>query len=673
MPEVKPAVPSATRDAAAAPAAASVGEPPAPRSFTFRAIAVGAVGSLAVALGAVYAEHLIQGSYVALDFSTPGAVFLFFVLAFLVNVTLGRLSRRWALSAGELIIAYIMMIVASAIPTMGLTGQLLPIITAPYYYATTESQWPARLWSHLQAPHRKGWLTPVDLNAIKHFYEGLPHGQAIPWGAWAKPLIAWLALICALYLVMMCMMVILRRQWVERERLAFPLTQLPLEMVRGADAGPLTPFLRNPVMWIGFAIPFTLGSLKGLHYYFPAVPVFHDVIEFRWFRDTAVLVFRLSLPMLGFFYLVNLDTLFSLWFFNLVFQVIAGYLNIVGTSWRENLGIYGSLSPFFAHLGMGAMIALVGLGMWTARHHLRDVVVKAWRRDARVDDADEMLSYRAAFWGMVGGLIFMWCWLWWSGLPPGLALWFLGGVFVLFIGLTRVVVESGVAEAVASTISAGFVVSSFGSKSFGGSGLTSLAINYVWSSDIRTYVMASTANGLRMAEITTGPKRPLFGIIWLAIFIALAGSLWLTLVLAYSKGGINLNKWFFVGGPPAPYKWAVDKLRNPTDINWMGWLVRGAGFAIMWFLMSMRQNFVWWPLHPIGFAIAGTWIMNHLWLTCLVAWFVKGLIVHFGGLRGYNLFRPAFLGLVLGQFTCNGLWLIVDGITGATGNMIFWI
>jgi hypothetical protein len=377
--------------------------------------------------------------------------------------------------------------------------------------------------------------------------------------------------------------------------------------------------------------------------------------------------------MLGFFYLVNLDTLFSLWFFNVIFQVAAGYINIYGATWRENLGIYGSVSPFFAHLGMGAMIALVGLGLWTARQHLRDVLVKVFRNDPAVDDCGEMLSYRAAFWCTVGGLLFMWLWLVWSGLPAGVALAFLGGAFVLFIGLTRVVVESGLAEAVASTISAGFVVSAFGSRPFGGAGLTSLAINYVWSSDIRTYVMASTANSLRMGDITTGSKRRLFGPIWLAIVVALAGSIWITLLLAYTKGGINLNKWFLMQGPVAPYKWAMEKLRNPSDISWFGWLVRGAGFAIMWFLMAMRQAFVWWPFHPVGFAVAGTWIMNELWLTCFIAWCIKGAVVHLGGLRGYTILRPAFLGLILGQFTCDGIWLIVDGFTGARGNMIFWI
>ena len=48
-------------------------------------------------------------------------------------------------------------------------------------------------------------------------------------------------------------------------------------------------------------------------------------------------------------------------------------------------------------------------------------------------------------------------------------------------------------------------------------------------------------------------------------------------------------------------------------------------------------------------------------------------IVRFGGLRAFRTARPIFLGLILGQFTCNGMWLIIDSFTGMKGNQIFWI
>ena len=57
--------------------------------------------------------------------------------------------------------------------------------------------------------------------------------------------------------------------------------------------------------------------------------------------------------------------------------------------------------------------------------------------------------------------------------------------------------------------------------------------------------MASVANGLKMSEMTRGPKRRLFPAIVLAILVSLAGSSYVALVMAYGHGGINLNPLFF--------------------------------------------------------------------------------------------------------------------------------
>ena len=43
-------------------------------------------------------------------------------------------------------------------------------------------------------------------------------------------------------------------------------------MIRDEGDSILKPFFRNPVMWIGFAVPFLLGSYHSLHGYFPALP-----------------------------------------------------------------------------------------------------------------------------------------------------------------------------------------------------------------------------------------------------------------------------------------------------------------------------------------------------------------------------------------------------------------
>ncbi len=637
--------------------------------FTWRAFLAGSFGALAIGIGTQYGVMVIHGSYMAIDFSTAGAIFLFFVVVAIINMPLGKLSKRAALTSPELKTVYIMMTVACAIPTMGLSAQILPILTAPYYYALPENS-----WAEIFHPYIKPWLVPQGQREIKYFYEGAPAWESgVPWGIWIKPLLIWGIFLIALYFVMICIMVILRKQWMDRERLVFPLAQLPLEMVKDEGNSPVKPFFKNSVMWIGFGIPFVLSSMKGLHHYFPAVPSLELVQSIPIFRRTLALRFRLSMPMLGFFYLVHLDAAFSLWFFNLLSLIVRGLMNTFAITVRESLGIYGTPSPVFAHQGMGAMIALVLVGLWIGRSHIKNVVRKAFTNDSSVDDSGEMLSYRMAFWGTIIGLIVMTVWLNASGISLIVVPLFLFGAILLFIGLTRVVAESGMAEAVASTISSSFVVSGIGTGPLGPSGLTAMSLTYVWSADLRTFVMASTANSLKIIEGEGGRRRPLFWAIMLSIIITMVSSIWILLKLAYSYGGLNCNDWFFGGGAIAPYNFFASKILNPSVPNMLGWYLTAGGAAGMLFLMFMRARFLWWPFHPIGFTIGPVWIMDQIWFTIFLAWLIKTVVVRYGGLRMFQKLRPLFLGLILGQFTCNGVWVLIDAIAGGRGNRIFWI
>jgi len=633
------------------------------RPLTLRALIIGLLASLLIGALDPYGLYVIRGSYMTLDYSTPAAVFLFFLLVVFVNGLWKRWHPRTALRPPELITVYVMMIVACVVPTLGLTAQLLPVLGAVTYYAN-----PGNGWDRLIHPHLHPLLIPRDKEAVRLFFEGKP-GATVPWEVWLPPLLVWMPLILLLYFVMIAVMVIFRRQWMDRERLAFPVTQLPLEMVNEQE-----PLLRKSLFWMGFALPFVVGSLIALHHYAPAVPAPQLNVSVPLFRETVQWSLRLSFPMLGFFYLANLDALFSLWFFNLVFMVVRGYLNLYGVEFREDLGgAYGTPYIPYKYLGMGAMLMLAATSLWAAWAHLSDVVRRAIGRGKDVDDRGEMLSYPVAFWGTVLGLLGMSLWLWWSGLPFWATWLYLLFMMVLFFGLTRVVVETGLAEAVAAMIAPVFTVAGFGSATFGPRGLTALGLTWVYSADIRTTVMASSIHGLRLAERTGVRSRRLFWAMALAILVSIVASVWVTLELAYRHGGVNLNSWFFIAGPQFPYKWVEGKMNNPSPPSVAGWLLTGFGAAVMGFLSAMRQRFVGWPFHPVGFCVGSTWIMDEIWLTCFIAWLLKWLILRFGGLRWFRLSLPFFLGLIVGQYTCNGFWLVMDYFSGARGNQIFWI
>ena len=59
---------------------------PPPRSgYTFRAFFLGALFAAILAAGAPYCNMVLRGSYMTQDFSTPGALFLFFFLVGVFN------------------------------------------------------------------------------------------------------------------------------------------------------------------------------------------------------------------------------------------------------------------------------------------------------------------------------------------------------------------------------------------------------------------------------------------------------------------------------------------------------------------------------------------------------------------------------------------------------------
>ncbi len=652
------------------------GSSPERATFGFKAIGIGGLLSLCIATGAPYGNMVIRGSYMAIDFSTAGAIFLFFIFVGVVNSLLGWVDRYLGLSGAlaldkhQLLIVYIMMIVASAIPTMGLSEYLLTIITGSAYYATPENE-----WANLIQPLVPEWMVPQNITAIKWFYEGAPQGQGVPWETWIEPLFFWAILVFALYVMMISTMVIMRKQWIERERLLYPLVQVPLEMIaEDGNTSVIRPFFRKPIMWAGFFLPVIVSSLAGLHSYLNFIPTIQLVSSVPIWRNAISLIFRLSFPMIGFSYLINLDIAFSLWFFNVLAQLVRGALVILGIGSTENIGIYGAASePIVAHQGQGAMIVLVFLGLWLARSHIKDVCRKAFWGDDRVDDSNEMMSYRAAVFCLLGSFFVMSLWLWASGLPLWAAVCVVLSALLIFFGLTRIVVEGGVAAAVGPMIAPSLVVSAVGSSVLGPAGLIGIAFTYVWAADIRTFLMASCAHSLKLSEHLGRNLRPLIWVMLLAILISLIGSIVMILNLAYEYGGINLNGWFFNGGTRAPFTYIADKLNTPTGPNLEGWLHTFVGGGVMVVLMWARHHLLWWPLHPLGYPIGGVWLMDQLWFSIFLAWLIKMVVMKYGGPGLYRTSRPFFLGLIMGQFVIAGLWLIIDYFTGMTDNGVFWI
>ena len=107
-------------------------------------------------------------------------------------------------------------------------------------------------------------------------------------------------------------------------------------------------------------------------------------------------------------------------------------------------------------------------------------------------------------------------------------------------------------------------------------------------------------------------------------------------------------------------------------VNWEGWFYVAVGGGVMVLLMLARHYFLWWPLHPVGFPIATTWVTNQIWMSVFLVWVFKSVVLKYGGPGLYRRIQPFFLGLVLGNVAAGGAWFLIDSSTGMQGNILVY-
>ncbi len=692
------------------------------RPLTLRSLVVGSFLSLFLGVGANYADIVIKGTYMTLDFSAPGAIFVFLVLVGLMNTVyklaarqaavavataaaaaalwgwhyypfdklplyspgvlfssfmvlslvanavLAATGRNLALNRSELIVVYIMLLVVASLATMGLCETLLPTISGMFYYASPENR-----WQELLLPHLPNQILVNDGHANKDFYEGIGTGAyAVPYGLWLRPLLLWGIMLLGLYLAMVCAAVILRRQWMDRERLAYPLMQAAQAMIRQEDDGrAVNGFFRSRAMWAGAAIPIVFGLFSGLGKYIQGFPMFPTAWSFPVFGGQSINM-TLSFAVLGFSYLISPDISAGIWGFALMAKLEKAIFVTEGVAKVQDVWAVAN-SELLNYQGLGALLAFVGVGLWVGREHLREVGRKFVGLESRLSDDDEIMSYRAAVLGLLVGCGIVVAWLAWLGTPIWAGVLFIVAAMAIFTGLSRTVAEAGVPALISPMVAPDVMIFGLGSNVLGAKAVANFAMTYTFATDIRVFLMGMVANGLKLIEgMNRRSRRYVFWAIVVAVFCGLISSLWTGMQLAYKDGGINSAPWFFNGMPNYIYKTAVDTLK-PAGVYWMGIAFAVVGAVAMLVLTWLRQRFLWWPLHPIGFPIMTSWIVDWMWFSVFLAWLIKITLLKYGGASLFSRSRNFFLGIVVGRMLISGVWLVIDFMTGMVGNQIFWI
>ena len=634
----------------------------------FPAILAGLVLVVVMCAITPYNNYFLQNTKIAGNHLPVGSIFGILLLIFLVNVPLRKLFRdgRFAFSALELTVIWMMLIVAVGIPSMGLLQFLLPSLVGLHYFATTENDWAETLH-----PHVPEWLIVTDKRAITDFFEGGSAGEGVPWMAWVQPLLIWGLFVLVFYFTTFCLSTILRKQWVERERFSFPLIQIPIQLAAEPEGGRLlNSFFKNRLLWAGMILPVVLHLINGLHAHFPRVPeipliynIYTVFTEKPWHTLGWWPAMRLVIyfSVIGIASLLTLEVSFSLWFFYLFFKLQYIIMNASGVS----IGPWISCSRQV----MGGYLVFVPAVFWIGREHIVSIFRKTFgfgetRHGATVDDSNEPLAYRVALLGFLLGFAVLTVFLVIAGITTWVAIVTLLSIFITSIVLSWMVVNGGLLLVQAPFFPSEYIDITLGSNAIGHKSLAILSFQRTFFRDWGEFMMPNFLHSFKAADEVHLVRRRVVFILGAAIAVAVVVSVYAGLTLIYGKGALFLDGWSFVVAPRNYFQRMSSLIQFPTEIKWdeVYSMIAGAGFT--GFMLWMRQNFVWWSLHPIGYLLGATYPPFHLWSSILIGWFIKYMALKFGGAATYRKIRPVAFGLIFGEYVMVGLWMIVGFFTG---------
>jgi hypothetical protein len=260
-----------------------------------------------------------------------------------------------------------------------------------------------------------------------------------------------------------------------------------------------------------------------------------------------------------------------------------------------------------------------------------------------------MLSYRTCVLGLIISFVYALYWLNQLGMDMFSALLFLIAMGITYLGIARVVSETGVAYAQATVTPQAFVMDLRGTQALSGSTMSALVLSYALIDYMRGLFTPGLSHMARLSDQVRGNKRTLLICVVIGVFSGLAASVFLTLYLGHDYGAYNFPRFpFFNGDPKAVYSSTLAQMRTPTPPDPDRYLFLGIGLGEMGLLTFLHYRFRWWPLHPIGLVLSASDNHKSMVLPVFIAWAAKAIIMKVGGVTLYRRTKPLFVGLLVG-------------------------
>ena len=645
-----------------------------------RSVFLSLAGVVPLTLFVQWSDLVVGGTMAAGPFP-PLAACLFWAFLILINWLSSRISRsKPFLLPSELLIIFAVWASATMVSGRGLTHALLSSLAGPVYYARTG------LAATSIRRHLPDWLAITDRNVAVRFYEGGPGG--VDWGVWAPPLLTWSLFFLLFLIANISLCALFERIWIREERLSFPLVNLPLELLQ-LHSEPQNAKGFRAALLIGVAIPLFLHGFGAAHAYQPAIPCvsfFNDVSDFAsnppW-SAIRPLYLNLYPILIGLAFLAPTEISLSVWFFLLLNKAELLVTAIAG--WNDGAaGGAVPVPPYVEEQSAGAFIALAIALVWNSKRHLRGLFESegASRRDEEIkttqsSDRETDRLFAATF---VCGFVGVLAWCFRTGMPLWFSLGFFGFYFAVALVLSRLMSESGVTWLLAPILPDKLILSLTGSQALSQLALTRLTLHVQHLRDTRQMLAPALFQSGKMREESKIEPKAFYSLMLAAVVIAFVSGVLFALPIFHHYGALTLapnSDGVMMTAKVIPTT-AVNQLSqrlltpiHPSPQAFAG-VLAGAGVTAL--LASLRMRYLWWGLHPIGYALTGTLQTGYaakMVFSVFLGWLFKSLVMRFGGSRGFRLLRRVALGLILGDLIMGAILKLCDWLLAPSGYAIF--
>ncbi len=279
-----------------------------------------------------------------------------------------------------------------------------------------------------------------------------------------------------------------------------------------------------------------------------------------------------------------------------------------------------------------------------------------------------------AVWAGLAGFVVMIVWSAAAGMPVGVALLLWTVVFGYALAMTRLLAEGGMPWLDHPSWAAQDVVRALiPYRAMPAQGWAAVSMATAYCYHLRVNPMPRIMQSLKLADETETDNRAITWSLAIATVIAIPVSYYFLLSAGYVHGGVAINPARFVSLAryPGLYLERVSSvaLKSP---DWMSLAIMGYAGLKLWFLSFMRVRFLWWPLHPVAYAMSFNVYVVREWLSVMIGWACQTVAMRYGGYRVVQKWRPFFLGLILGAMLVSGTWLLIDGVTGLRDHKILY-